>query len=183
LRYGFKAFAEKLAAQERTAVGLSLHDRFDPWNFATYMQVCVLAYDELQLSADHSEQLTKVDVGSWSGVTLSEAGKYFVVLNPKHDLRRQRNTLTHELAHITLGHIANRIEVSNSGAILLGEYADDQEQEADWLSGTLLMPRDGILKLRKKGVSAEQIADHFQVSKDLCEWRLRMTGIDRQLKK
>ena len=147
------------------------------------MQVCVLAYEKLKLATEHSEQLTKVDVGSWSGVTLSEAGKYFVVLNPKHDLRRQRNTLTHELAHIKLGHIANRIEVSISGAILLGEYADDQEQEADWLSGTLLVPREGLLKLRKKGVSTEQIANFFEVSTDLCEWRLRMTGIDRQLKK
>lgn len=116
-------------------------------------------------------------------MTLKEGGTLGIVLNPAHALTRQRSDLMHELAHVELEHVPARVEVSKSGLLLLSDYSDEQEQEADWHAAAFLLPRDGILRLRTKGKSSAEIANHYGVSKALCEWRLRMTGVDVQLRR
>ena len=75
------------------------------------------------------------------------------------------------------------MEVSKTSLLLLSDYSDDQEQEADWHAAAFLLPRGAILKLCSKGKSAADIAEHFAVSNALCEWRLHMTGVDLQLRR
>jgi Zn-dependent peptidase ImmA (M78 family) len=53
----------------------------------------------------------------------------------------------HELAHIELRRAPARVEVSETGLLLLSDYADEQEQEADWLAAALLLPLDGLIQL------------------------------------
>jgi Zn-dependent peptidase ImmA (M78 family) len=67
--------------------------------------------------------------------------------------------------------------------MLLSDYSDEQEQEADWYAGSFLLPRDGIFRLRSRGKTAAEIAIQFGVSKALCEYRLRMTGVDIQMRR
>jgi len=67
--------------------------------------------------------------------------------------------------------------------MLLSDYPDQQEQEAEWLAGAMLLPRDAIFFYRSRGWAAEQICAKFGVSVPLCEWRIRMTGVDMQLKR
>lgn len=108
---------------------------------------------------------------------------FAIVLNPAHAITRRRNDLMHELAHIELRHTPARVEVSETGLLLLSDYSDEQEQEADWLAAALLLPRDGLVKLRSSRHSATDIANHYGVSEALCEWRLRMTGVDIQMRR
>lgn len=89
----------------------------------------------------------------------------------------------HELSHILLRHVPARVDVAPSKLLLLSDYSDEQEQEADWQAGALLVPRDGLLRLRSRRQSAADIAEHFGVSAALCEWRLRMTGVDVQMRR
>ncbi len=89
----------------------------------------------------------------------------------------------HELAHIELRHAAARVEVSDTGLLLLSDYSDEQEQEADWLGAALLLPREGLVKLRSAHKSMSEIATLYGVSEALCEWRLRMTGVDVQMRR
>jgi Zn-dependent peptidase ImmA (M78 family) len=89
----------------------------------------------------------------------------------------------HELAHIQLKHTPARVEVSKLGVLLLSDYSDEQEQEADWHAAALLLPRDGLIQMRARSDSASQIAAHYGVSESLCEWRLRMTGADVQIRR
>jgi Zn-dependent peptidase ImmA (M78 family) len=100
-----------------------------------------------------------------------------------HARTRQRSNLMHELAHIQLKHNPSRVEVSKLGLLLLSDYADEQEQEADWHAAALLLPRDGLLQMRASQLSVGQIADYYGVSEALCEWRLRMTGVDVQVRR
>jgi Zn-dependent peptidase ImmA (M78 family) len=104
-----------------------------------------------------------------------------VILNSSHPKTRQANTLMHEIAHIELKHVPNRVELSELGLLLLSDFSVEQEEEADWLAGSLLLPRNGLMRHRARGASANGIAQIFGVSDELCTWRLRMTGIDRQL--
>jgi Zn-dependent peptidase ImmA (M78 family) len=73
--------------------------------------------------------------------------------------------------------------VSETGLLLLSDYSDEQEQEADWLAAALLLPRDTLIRLRAASHSVTDIASRYGVSEPLCEWRLRMTGVDIQLKR
>lgn len=87
----------------------------------------------------------------------------------------------HEIAHIHLNHVGSRVDVSEEGLLLVSDYSADQEDEANWLAGALLAPREALLAAKSAGKSAQQICKEFGISSDLCAWRLRMTGVDAQL--
>ena len=66
-----------------------------------------------------------------------------------------------------------------AAAELLSDYSE--EQEADWYGAALLLPRSALVHHRSRGVTAADIADLYGVSGSLCEWRLRMTGVEIQV--
>jgi Zn-dependent peptidase ImmA (M78 family) len=183
LRRGFKALAERNSLAARQALNLTPVAALDPWAFAEHLQVIVLDFASLGLAAEAISQLTIIDDESWSAMTLREKNTYAIVINPAHALTRQRSDLMHELAHIQLKHNPSRVEVSKLGLLLLSDYADEQEQEADWHAAALLLPREGLVQMRAHQNSTAQIAVHYGVSEALCEWRLRMTGVDVQMRR
>jgi len=183
LRRGFKALAERNALAARSALGRGPLDPLDAWEYARYLNVVVVNFASLGLSEDAVQQLTVTDQSSWSAMTLKDDGITLIVLNPSHAPSRQPNNLMHELAHIELDHQPARVDVSETGVLLLSDYSDDQELEADWHAGALLVPRDGLLEMRAQGASTADIASHFGVSEALCQWRLRMTGVDAQMRR
>jgi len=183
VRRGFKAQAERTAAAARNALGLRPNAPIDPWSYAAHLNVRVLDFSQLGLPTRAVSQLTVVDGDSWSAMTLQIDRTFAIVLNPAHAITRQRNDLMHELAHIQLGHTPARVEVSETGLLLLSDYSDEQEQEADWLAASLLLPRDVLVQLRSAGRSAADIASCYGVSEALCAWRLRMTGVDVQIRR
>lgn len=183
MRRGFKAQAERSAASARDVLGLPANAPIDPWTYTAHLNVRVLEFGELGLPARDVSQLTVIDGDSWSAMTLQLEGTFAIVLNPAHAITRQRNDLMHELAHVELSHTPTRVEVSESGLLLLSDYSEEQEQEADWLAAALLLPRDGLVQLRAARHSAADIATHYGVSAALCEWRLRMTGVDMQMRR
>ena len=155
----------------RIALGLAPNARIDPWAYAAHLNVKVLELGNLGLKPQTVMQLTVVDSDSWSAMTLQSDGTFFIVLNPAHALTRQHADLMHELSHIELHHTPARVEVSETGLLLLSDYSDEQEQEADWLGAALLLPRDGLFRFRSGGKSTTEIANHYGVSEPLCEWR------------
>lgn len=181
MRRGFKAESERIAASARAELGLSKIDMLDPWTMAAHMGVLVLGADQLNLAAEHANQLLVNDPDAWSGMTLAEKDTKLIVLNPAHSQARRCATLMHELAHIMLDHAPASAVASVSGLVLLSDYSDDQESEADWLGAALLLPEAALLHYRAAGRSAAQIAQMFGVSLDLCNWRCRMTGVERRL--
>jgi Zn-dependent peptidase ImmA (M78 family) len=155
----------------------------DPWAYAAHLKVTVLDFHKLGLAPAVVRQLIQVDQDGWSAMTIQEEQAFGIVLNPAHAMTRQRSDLMHELAHIELRHVAARVQVSETGLLLLSDYSEDQEQEADWHAAALLLPRDGLIHLRGQQKSSDQIAVHYGVSKQLTEWRLRMTGVDLQIRR
>jgi len=183
VRHGFKAQSERSAASARAALGLKPNAPLDPWQYAKHLNVTVLDFEALGLSRQSHRQLTINDPDSWSAMTIQLNGKFAIVMNPRHALTRQRSDLMHELAHIELLHSPVRVEVSQTGLLLLSDYSDEQEQEADWFAAALLVPRDGLVKLRAARKTPAEIAAHFGVSEPLCQWRIHTTGVDTQLRR
>lgn len=181
MRYGFKASAERISKDVRAELQLSPQDALCPWELAEHLGIIVLDFSQLPVPANDVHQLTQADSGSWSGLTLKAHGLSAVILNPSHAKARQRNDLMHEVAHIHLGHVPNRVDTTPEGMLLVSDFSREQEEEADWLAACLLLPREALLLCRRAGHSVAQICSKYGISRQLCDWRLRMTGVDRQL--
>jgi Zn-dependent peptidase ImmA (M78 family) len=181
LQHGFKARAERISADVRNQLGLKLIAPLCPWALAKHLGIIVLKPEDLSLSTHDVHQLTVVDPDAWSAMTVREAGLTGVVVNPTHPKARQRNSLMHEIAHIYLRHVGHRVDISEQGLLLVSDFSPDQEEEADWLAGALLIPREALLAERSAGATPDQICVQYGVSKELCNWRLRMTGIEAQI--
>jgi DNA-directed RNA polymerase specialized sigma24 family protein len=181
MRRGFKAESERRAETARTSLGLGALEKLDPWIYAEFLGAHVVGADELDLPPPHAAQLLEHDPDSWSGMTLAEDGLLVIVLNSAQSKRRQASTLMHELAHSILDHTPASVQVSPAGLVLLSDYSDEQEEEADWLGGALLLPQAALYHHRSRGQSVSDIARHFGVSEDLCHWRCRMTGVEKRM--
>lgn len=181
MRRGFKASAERCAISAREELGLTALCVLSPWAYADHLGILVFGADELDLPQDHADQLLNRDPDSWSGMTLDEDNVKLVVLNSAQSKARQCSTLMHEIAHILLGHVPASAEISPSGMVLLSDYSDEQEEEADWLGAALLLPEGALLHYRGQGMSAQEVALIFGVSNDLCIWRCRMSGVEKRL--
>ena len=184
MRRGFKSWCERTSAEYRLQLRLALHAPLDPRVLASNLGVLVWTpHDVPGLSDEVVEQLTKVDPSSWSAVMITPKGKHLVILNSAHAETRQRNSLSHELAHVILNHRPGRTATSGEGYLFSDRYDAEQEKEADWLAGALLVPRDGLLKVYRRNRSSMAIARNFEVSKKLVDWRLRMTGVPMQVRR
>lgn len=184
MRRGFKAWSERAAVTYRDALGLRPADRFRPRQLVEHLGLEVwIPSDVPDLPPKVLHQLTVRDPGSWSAVTLHAGDKPLIIINSAHVGTRQRNSLAHELAHLILNHGPGRIDVSKDGHLLLNSYDKEQEEEADWFSGALLVPRDGLRIVFRSTEDPKKLAEHFGVSEILLQWRLRMTGVAVQARR
>lgn len=184
MRRGFKAWSERTAATYRDALGLTPADRFDPYRLVEHLELEVCVPNEIpELSPEALHQLTVQDIDSWSAVTLHIGDTRLIIINSAHPPTRRRNSLSHELAHLILNHGPGRIDVSTDGHLLLNSFEKEQEDEADWFAGALLVPREGLRRLFRATQDPRELAEHFDVSVELLQWRLRMTGVAVQARR
>lgn len=180
---GFKSQAEKLSLELRVGIGLAVCDRLYPKQFLETRGITVWAPSDIpSIDPNNLVQLAAIDSDDWSGVTVREGGAIAIIFNPAHAETRTANTLIHEWAHIELRHKPNRVDRSETGLLLLSDYPAEVEEEANWLAGAVLLPRDGLLYHHARGLNARSIANHYGVSDDLATWRLRMTGVEKQIR-
>ena len=184
MRRGFKTWCETTAESYRNALGLKPVDPLNPKELAAHLGVIVWRPEDVpELSEESLRRLTNHDSDSWSAVTIRHDDAKLTIVNSAHAETRQRSNLSHELAHIILDHEPGRIDLSREGHLLLSSYEREQEEEADWLSGTLLVPRAGLLIAYRSTRDPRSLANRFGVSVDMLNWRLRMTGVATQARR
>lgn len=66
--------------------------------------------------------------------------------------------------------------------MLLKAYGKEQEEEADWLAGVLLLPRDALVHVKRQGMTDEEVITDYGVSKRMYTYRVSMTGVSRQFR-
>jgi Zn-dependent peptidase ImmA (M78 family) len=182
LRRGFKSQSEKRALELRRILSLKPIDPLSARDVAKHYEVTVWNPNDVKgISPSDLQQLLGAGHEEWSGFTLRVGLRHLVVVNSAQSPRRQNSVLMHELAHIVLGHDLASATFTHGGDFIPSTYNQDQEDEAAWLGGTLLLPRPALLSMRRRRLSDEEAATHFGVSPDLLRWRIRMTGIDYQL--
>jgi Zn-dependent peptidase ImmA (M78 family) len=127
-------------------------------------------------------QLLVVDPWGWSALTLDQGDSALVIYNPKHSPGRQASDITHELAHIVLGHQPATMIMSPDGTMVMRSYNQKQEEEANWLAWALLLPREALLSLKRGRATVAEIAAAFGVTEFLVQYRMRMTGVESQVR-
>jgi Zn-dependent peptidase ImmA (M78 family) len=126
-------------------------------------------------------QLTLIDGKSWSAFTLRIRTRHLIVYNSSQSEPRINSVIMHELAHITLGHELHAAHISDEGHLIPSNYNQEQEAEADWLGGTLLLPRPALLRIRREALSDIEAMMRYKASEEMLKWRIKMTGVDHQL--
>lgn len=183
LERGFKAWADRTAVGIRRELNLSVHDRLDPFEFASKLDITIWVPTDVPGISDELLSILLVeDPSGWSATTFEVNGRCTIIYNPKHSLARQYSDVMHELAHQLLTHKPATIILSASlTEFSLRTFDQKQEDEANCLAWTILLPREGLLAARLKKKTVEEIAEQFGVSTTLVRFRLNSTGIERQL--
>jgi len=178
MRRGFKAEAERTADALRRDLGLSKTAALDPVALAEMVGAEIRCADQLT-SLSKLERLEGIQPGAFSACTFSIGERHVIVYSPLASARRRNSDVTHEVAHIVLGHEVGQVE--KVGALTFFTCDPEQEQEANWLAGCLLLPRALLLAALKQGMTAADIADEYEVSEQMAGFRIRTTGVERQL--
>ena len=182
-RRGFKAQSERKAVEVRKTLNFDDISPLSATILAEHLGVLIWSVNNVPgVDASDLHHLLVIEPDGLSAFTLRIGERYLVVFNPSQSDKRVNSVIMHELAHIMLGHRLASAGTSEDGHLLPSNYDQDQEAEADWLGGTLLLPRPALLWMRKQGMTAPEATEHFQVSTDMLNWRIRMTGVDHQLK-
>lgn len=181
---GFKTWCEKYSTSVRGELSIGRDGPLDTRALVLHLKVRVWTPEDVPgLNTAALAVLLRNDGRSpscWSAVTLVVDSKTLVILNSSHSRARQASDLTHELAHRILKHETHEISVSADGLMLIANYDKQQEEQADWLSGCLLLPRDALLSIRRRHVDDALAASEYGVSLQMLKYRMAMTGVDRQ---
>jgi Zn-dependent peptidase ImmA (M78 family) len=181
---GFKTWCETIALQHRRTLKLQPVDPLRPEAVASSLGVPVYGIEEIPgLDPQVLRTLLHEDPDSWSAVTITNGRKSVIILNSSHSGGRPASDLMHELAHVIIGHTPARVDVTEDGALILNTYDRQQEDEANWLAGSLLLPREALMWIRRQGLDPQAAARDYGVSMQMLQYRLNVTGVDQQLQR
>jgi Zn-dependent peptidase ImmA (M78 family) len=181
LERGFKAWSERVAQAMRAELDLSPEKPLPVQLLAKHLEIQLITPAQIEgLPAEVLHQLTVVDPSGWSAASYELNGSPIIIYNDTSSPGRQSSDISHELAHVIRAHDPSQLILAPDGSFGMRSYDSNQEDEANWLGWTILLPRTALIRCADLKLSSAQIASEFQVSVTLVEYRMRVTGIDRQ---
>ena len=177
---GFKTRCEEMSRSLRAELGLDPAAPLPAEQLASYLGVYLWSVEDLGLAPADVKQLVRSDSDSWSAITVSAADRDAIILNPNHRRGRYSSDVMHELAHLLLGHEPSTMFFAGQENLALRGFNEAAEEEANWLAGALLLPRDALVRLRAQNRPKDVACDEFGVSRQMMEFRMRVTGVERQ---
>jgi Zn-dependent peptidase ImmA (M78 family) len=178
VRRGFKAEAERLSERVRDDLGLKRADQLPLDRLAASLD------SELRSAVDLIDinRLVEIDTlqpGAFSACTFDIGDRHVIVWNPLASPGRRTSDIAHELSHLLLNHAVK--EVQTIGELTFFGCDPDEEQEANWLAGCLLLPRRLLVATLRAGATAADLAERYEVSLQMVNYRIRATGVMRQI--
>jgi hypothetical protein len=174
----------------REFAGLRRDDEpLDPFDLAYYARIMVLDVHQVEgLSEKAKQHLLNDGSNNWSGGTASKNlpnGWRLVILNPTHGAQRMNATLMEEICHVFLGHKPNRLAVINQdkdGKQRARDYVQSDEEAAYSIGAAALVPYSSLRRFVLAGKSARDIARHFNVSRALVIYRIKVSRLWNEYK-
>src|ERR1017187_10463520 len=153
-------------------------DYVDALDFATHLGAEVRRADTVT-SPEKLETLEEIQPGAFSACTFTVDEKHIIVYNPFSSPGRTQSDIAHEVSHLVLKHEMKTVETI--AGLTFFTCDPEEEQEANWLAGCLLLPRRLLYLAARRGMRAPEISEQFNVSEQMAAFRLRTTGVLRQL--
>jgi len=179
MKRGFKSECESIATAVRGEMGLAGHAPLRSSDLADHLGIPVhpisaLDGNGVSSAVQHIRSNNKV----LSAMTIFPAWPKhhrLVIFNDANSLARQNSDVAHELAHGLLLH-------EPRSAIVNGcrDYSRVDEEEAAWLSGCLLVPREAAVVVAMAQMSMAAAAAEYSVSTQMMTYRVNSTGALRQ---
>lgn len=175
MRRGFKAEAERLADRNRAQLGLQPHAHMSIRDLAAHLNIEIHPASDLVNPAD-LEELNRIQPGAFSAAMFHLANERSVIVyNPYSEPGRTNSDIAHEIAHVLLRHDVR--ELQQIAGHTFFTCNPEQEEEANWLAGCLLLPRALLLREAYAGNNPETIAERYQVSIPMARFRLNASGV------
>lgn len=171
--------AERKATELRQLLGLEAHEPLDPFQLADKLQVAVVDPRDIpDISVTSLNRVLQEDHAPWSAGTVRLAdGGAVVILNPTHSKLRNKSTLMEEISHVILGHEPTKISVVDAANIAFRSWEKVQEEEAYRVGSAALVPYEALRSMINAGLTIQQIAKYFGVTRDLVKFRIKVNGL------
>ncbi|MFN2406903.1 MAG: ImmA/IrrE family metallo-endopeptidase [Pyrinomonadaceae bacterium] len=174
--FELKAIALRDFARVRADVSLN------PFDLAQFANLMVVEFEQLKgLSERARQHLLGPASEVWSGGACSlPDGMKLVILNPNHGPARTKATLMEEICHVFLAHQPNRLSVvtkDERGKVMNRDYRRSDEEEAYGVGAAALVPYAALKRLLLQGKTSREIGVHFRVSRELVEYRMKVTHL------
>lgn len=180
----------------RDFAGVASAQPLDPFKLAEFAKLLVVDFNSIEgLSPESRAHLLGDAADEWSGGACSRPlpnGWRLVILNPAHGKQRNRATLMEEVAHVFLGHQPNRLAVisrapavrdgATANQTLARDYNHDDEEAAYAVGAAALVPYEALRRFVVQGRRSSEIARHFGVSRQLVEYRIKVTHLWKEYK-
>ena len=181
---GFKTRCENISQSIRTGLALTPTDPLSVDGLADYLGAQIITpYDVPGMQGKALRILLEDDADDWSALTISGHGSTRIIHNPTHSAGRRSSDIAHELAHLLLRHSPSVLMFAPDGTWALRTYDEQQEEEATWLSGCLLLPRPALLLISEANLDLREATERYEVSESLLRYRRDITGVARQLRR
>lgn len=179
--FELKAIALREFARVRSDVSLN------PFDLAQFANLIVVEFEQLKgLSERARQHLLGPASEAWSGGACSlPDGMKLVILNPNHGPARTKATLMEEICHVFLAHQPNRLSVvtkDERGKVMNRDYRRADEEEAYGVGAAALVPYAALKRLLLQGKTSREIGVHFRVSRELVEYRMKVTHLWSEFK-
>lgn len=169
-----KAALGRLAGEVRRDFALSDDQPFDPLAWSTEHGIPFISLRDFTADEVAMRHFLEERPQVWSAALLRDGNRHFVIYNPERSRERIRSDLTHEVAHFEAEHDPSPAWTNEGGGC--GGTSRAQEREAAELAGALLVPAARAKTAAIRGVDPRVIAARYQVSVEMAQWRMKMSG-------
>ncbi|MFT4221165.1 MAG: ImmA/IrrE family metallo-endopeptidase [Microbacterium sp.] len=169
-----KAALGRLATEVRKDFVLGDDQPFDPFAWSEEHGIPFISLRDFTADEAAMRRFLEEKPHVWSAALLRDGNRHLVIYNPERSNERIRSDLTHEVAHFEAEHEPSPAWTNESGSC--GGASKAQEKEAAELAGALLVPAAQAKLAAIRGAEPSAVARRYQVSIEMAEWRMKMSG-------
>lgn len=164
---------QRVAEEERAALGVGDFEPFDPYDLAKEYGISVYSLADLAgdpRAAAAVAHFSQDGARLWSAALIPVGDRRIILENDTHLVVRRRSSIGHELGHHLLEHPFETLALSDDKC---RRFDAAREKQATFFSGHLLISEVAAKRAAFDGWSNEQVGDHFQVSVQFAQMRMR----------
>lgn len=181
MRRGFKSECESIATAVRAEMGLAAHAPLNARDLAGHLDIPLHPLSSLSsnrngvAAAIRYVQLNAVVLSAMTIFPEWPSRRRVVIFNDTNSDARQNSDVAHELSHGLLLHEPRHPIINGCR-----DYTKVDEDEAAWLSGCLLVPREAAVVVAMAKTPMGIAAVKYGVSTQMMTYRVNSTGARKQ---